>query len=81
MFRTGYRRQLDVQDIFDVCPSDKSDVLGDNLEKYVFTSIHLYMLRLSYLSYGLSYTSGVTRVVILYEIKASCVRFRLSYDH
>ena len=32
--KKGYGKTLEVEDMFNACPEDKSEILGDNLEKY-----------------------------------------------
>jgi hypothetical protein len=33
LFRKGYGKNLDVEDLYDTLPSDRSEMLGDELEK------------------------------------------------
>lgn len=41
MFKTGYQKTLDVDDLYNPIKSDRSTMLGDRLERLVFNiSIH-----------------------------------------
>ena len=34
--KKGYGKTLEVEDMYNVCPEDKSQILGDKLERYLF---------------------------------------------
>ena len=55
--KKGYGKTLEVKDMYNVCPEDKSQILGDKLERYLFIVCLFYKKKFMRI-YDVVYSSG-----------------------